>query len=37
MPPFGFTGIGAGPAGVGTTGIYDNRGRFFYTGMRVRF
>ena len=30
-PPLGVTGIGAG------SGIYDNRGRFFYSGLRARF
>ncbi|NJS14161.1 MAG: TonB-dependent receptor [Sphingopyxis sp.] len=36
-PPLGFTGIGPGPAGLTTTtGIYDNRGRFFYAGVRAR-
>jgi outer membrane receptor protein involved in Fe transport len=30
-PPFGLTGIGTG------SGIYDNRGRFFYGGVRTRF
>lgn len=30
-PPFGLTGVGAG------SGIYDNRGRFFYIGATARF
>jgi outer membrane receptor protein involved in Fe transport len=30
-PPFGLTGIGAG------SGIYDNRGRFYYGGVKARF
>jgi outer membrane receptor protein involved in Fe transport len=30
-PPLGLTGIGAG------SGIYDNRGRYFYSGVRARF
>jgi len=30
-PPLGLTGIGAG------SGIYDNRGRFFYTGLKANF
>lgn len=30
-PPLGLTGIGAG------SGIYDNRGRFLYSGFRARF
>ena len=31
MPPLGLTGIGAG------SGIYDNRGRFFYAGAVAKF
>jgi outer membrane receptor protein involved in Fe transport len=30
-PPLGVTGIGAG------SGIYDNRGRFYYSGVHLRF
>lgn len=30
-PPYGLTGVGSG------SGIYDNRGRFFYMGARARF
>lgn len=30
-PPLGLTGIGAG------SGIYENRGRFFYGGIKARF
>ncbi|MBA3676214.1 MAG: TonB-dependent receptor [Sphingosinicella sp.] len=30
-PPLGLTGIGAG------SGIYDNRGRFYYSGFKARF
>jgi outer membrane receptor protein involved in Fe transport len=30
-PPFGLTGIGTG------SGIFDNRGRFFYGGIKARF
>ncbi|KQN89792.1 TonB-dependent receptor [Sphingomonas sp. Leaf231] len=30
-PPYGLTGIGLG------SGIYDNRGRFFYAGLTARF
>ncbi|QNQ07849.1 TonB-dependent receptor domain-containing protein [Sphingomonas alpina] len=30
-PPYGLTGVGAG------SGIYDNRGRFFYTGVTAKF
>ena len=31
MPPFGLTGVGAG------SGIFDNRGRYFYTGVVAKF
>ena len=31
QPPFGLTGIGDG------SGIYDNRGRYIYTGVRATF
>jgi outer membrane receptor protein involved in Fe transport len=31
QPPFDLTGVGAG------SGIYDNRGRFFYAGARYKF
>ena len=30
-PPFGATGVGAG------TGIYDNRGQYFYAGVVAKF
>ncbi|RSY77560.1 TonB-dependent receptor [Sphingomonas koreensis] len=30
-PPYGLTGVGAG------SGIYDNRGRFFYVGATAKF
>ncbi|TGX55143.1 TonB-dependent receptor [Sphingomonas gei] len=30
-PPYGLTGIGSG------SGIYDNRGRFFYAGVTAKF
>ena len=30
-PPFGLTGVGGG------SGIFDNRGRFFYTGVTAKF
>ncbi|WP_157105504.1 TonB-dependent receptor domain-containing protein [Sphingomonas sp. TDK1] len=30
-PPYGLTGVGTG------SGIYDNRGRFFYMGFRANF
>jgi outer membrane receptor protein involved in Fe transport len=31
QPPFGLTGVAAG------SGIYDNRGRFFYAGVTAKF
>jgi outer membrane receptor protein involved in Fe transport len=31
LPPYGLTGVGGG------SGIYSNRGRFFYTGISARF
>ncbi len=31
MPPFGLTGVGGG------SGIYDNRGQYFYTGVVAKF
>jgi outer membrane receptor protein involved in Fe transport len=31
QPPYGLTGVGAG------SGIYDNRGRFFYAGFTAKF
>jgi outer membrane receptor protein involved in Fe transport len=31
VPPYGLTGVGAG------SGIYDNRGRFFYVGATAKF
>lgn len=31
MPPYGLTGVGEG------SGIYDNRGRYFYTGIQAKF
>lgn len=31
LPPFGLSGAGAG------SGIYDNRGRFFYAGFKAKF
>lgn len=42
-PPFGLTGVGGGVPGGGITGsgggsgIYDNRGRFFYAGIVAKF
>lgn len=33
FPPIGGTGIGAGLDNVGVTGLYDNRGRYFYAGF----
>ena len=31
LPPFGLSGAGGG------SGIYDNRGRFFYAGFKAKF
>ena len=31
LPPLGLTGVGGG------SGIYSNRGRFFYAGVIARF
>lgn len=31
FPPYGLTGVGGG------SGIYDNRGRYFYTGVKANF
>ncbi|MFC4294538.1 TonB-dependent receptor domain-containing protein [Novosphingobium tardum] len=31
MPPYGLTGVGGG------SGIFDNRGRYFYTGVKANF
>ena len=31
FPPYGLTGVGAG------SGIYDNVGRYFYTGFQAKF
>jgi|688.fasta_scaffold51943_2 outer membrane receptor protein involved in Fe transport len=31
MPPYGLTGVGGG------SGIYDNRGQYFYTGIVAKF
>jgi outer membrane receptor protein involved in Fe transport len=36
FPPFGGTGIGAGFDNVGVTGLFDNRGRYMYAGIRAR-
>ena len=35
FPPWGGTGIGAGFDNVGVTGLYDNRGRYFYAGFKA--
>lgn len=37
LPPFGGTGVGAGVDNVGVTGLFDNRGRYFYTGVVAKF
>lgn len=36
FPPFGGTGIGAGFDNVGVTGLFDNRGRYFYAGFKAK-
>lgn len=36
-PPLGITATGAGPGAVGNAGVYDVRGRAFYSGFRARF
>jgi outer membrane receptor protein involved in Fe transport len=36
-PPWGATGIGAGLDNTGVTGLYDNRGRYFYVGAVAKF
>ena len=35
--PFGSTGIGASADNVGNTGLFENKGRSFYTGIRAKF
>ena len=35
--PFGSTGIGASSDNVGNTGLFDNKGRSFYAGVRAKF
>jgi outer membrane receptor protein involved in Fe transport len=37
FPPYGSTGVGAGLDNVGVTGLFDNRGRYFYTGVVAKF
>lgn len=37
LPPFGGTGIGAGFDNIGVTGLFDNRGRYFYAGVVAKF
>jgi len=38
QPPFGLTGVGTAFGQSGTvSGIYDNRGRYFYTGFVAKF
>ncbi|MEH3107496.1 MAG: TonB-dependent receptor [Sphingomonas fennica] len=37
FPPWGATGVGAGIDNVGVTGLYDNRGRYFYAGVVAKF
>jgi outer membrane receptor protein involved in Fe transport len=36
-PPWGGTGIGTGFDNTGVTGLYDNRGRYFYVGVQAKF
>ena len=35
--PFGSTGIGASTDNVGNTGLFENKGRSFYAGVRAKF
>ncbi len=35
--PFGSTGIGASTDNIGNTGLYENKGRSFYAGVRAKF
>ncbi len=35
--PFGSTGIGPSLDNVGNTGLYDNKGRSFYAGVKAKF
>ncbi|MDO6414328.1 TonB-dependent receptor [Sphingomonas sp. BIUV-7] len=35
--PFGSTGIGASSDNVGNTGLFENKGRSFYAGIRAKF
>ena len=36
-PPFGLTGLGAGPGGNGASSIYSIRSRNYYLGLKARF
>lgn len=37
LPPYGLLGLGGGTVdGIGNDGLYDNIGRFFYVGVRVK-
>jgi outer membrane receptor protein involved in Fe transport len=36
-PPLGLMATGAGPGAVGNAGVYDVRGRTFFSGFRARF
>jgi outer membrane receptor protein involved in Fe transport len=37
VPPLGLTGQNAGAGGIGTSGIYEARGRFIFAGARYNF
>jgi outer membrane receptor protein involved in Fe transport len=37
VPPLGLTGQGAGSGGIGNSGIYEARGRFFFLGAKYNF
>jgi outer membrane receptor protein involved in Fe transport len=37
LPPWGGTGVGTGLDNTGVTGLYDNRGRYFYMGVVAKF
>jgi outer membrane receptor protein involved in Fe transport len=37
LPPWGGTGVGVGLDNTGITGLYDNRGRYFYLGAVAKF
>lgn len=37
VPPLGLTGQGSGSGGIGNSGIYEARGRFFFVGAKYVF